>query len=186
MEDINEKLQNIFGYEKPWVYIILVVILGSNMMLDKYYNKSFIQKNGFLLAFNMVIYFSLLHIVYTFSVKTKPDELVKMMEKTSENLEIEVEVKEPIVQPYQKPAEELERLFMIFISGLIGIFFIYLVFISMGYYKINESELKNLSIGCFLIMLTICSELYLVFHVFDNPILPLCKAILKSMTNPKL
>ncbi len=186
MEDINAKLQTIFSYENPWCYLMLIAIFGCNMVLDKYSNKSYFQKNGFLLAFNMVIYFGLLHTVYTFSVKNKPADMIDSIEKAGKMTNLEIEIKDPVVQSYQKSPEELEKLYKIFMSGLVFIFFVYLVSIKIGWYKWNKSETKYLTIGCVLILLTICSELFLVFHVFDNPVIPLCKAILKSITSPEL
>ena len=186
LDEINKILNLIFSYEKPWVYFIFLIILWLNVLQDKMSTGKYLGMNGFLLTFNMVLYFSLLHIVFSFSVKEKPVIMTDTIKKLSEKQQIEIEIKDPIPSKDQKDGKVLEKAYLISMMILVIIFCIYLFLYLTRYIKIESGDLKKIQIGGFLILLTVCSEIYLIFHVFDNPVTPLCDAILKGITSPKL
>ena len=181
---INDLLNKCFSYKSPILYFCIIIIVGLITLQDKLATGEFLGTNGLMLSFNMVLYFSLLHIVYKFSVKQKPTVKAETFQRLAEQKQIKVEIHPPIVKKGYKEPEDLEKIYLTAMSFIIVLFLVYVVHFYSKYRYLNPIEKRQLQIGFVLIVLTVYSELFLVFHVFDNEIVPQCEVLLKSITNP--
>jgi hypothetical protein len=166
IEKIDASIKEYLNISNPVNITIFIILLCANLAQDYVQSGKFIIGiNSFLLSFNIVIYFALLHIVYTQVVEPRSKRAAK--DYNNDKFEIELEIPDN---------EEKKNEFYYYFTALLGIA---IVNFGFSYKNIND---KNLLVNILiLILLTTISEYILVSGVFNNKVSTLCEATLNSM-----
>ncbi len=184
-EFLDKLLNTLFSYNSPVVYVLFVALMFLNCLQDKFASQKLLGSNGLLLCFNMIVYFSLLHIVFKLSVKQKSNVLAENLQTVALEKNVNVTINPPKVQGRFVHPDKLENIYFGAMSAFCLIFLIYVVYFYKHFQTIKPKQQNQIQLGMFLILLTVYSEIFLVFHVFNNQLVSICELFLKSSTTPE-
>lgn len=166
IEKIDAILKEYLSYSHPLNITLFVLLLCASAAQDYIQTgKKVFGINSFVLSFNMVVYFALLHIVYTQVVEPRS----KQATEDYKNEEFDIVFKMP-------DNSEKRNEYLYYFAILV---FVCSVNFALSYKNIKDTRLLISIIT--LILLTTISEYLLVTCVFNNKVSTLCEAMFFSM-----
>ena len=171
-DSINRFLKKHMRYDNGYSIIAFIVLFGTVILFDKRFTGKFIGSNGFLLSFNIILYLSVLHLVFVYSVKPKNKKYIDSLKDVSKTQNVD------IISEESKIDNSIQRVFFGSLFVVCSIFAIYVFKMSN---QMKTSQIKFLMLIC----LTVCSELFLVFQVFDKPVDYPCSSIQETYIKKK-